>query len=403
MKKVEQVNNLFHTLSEEIDHVMTNETGMSQSRQPLTRRAMLRASLTTMAGCALGGRRLFAVAPKPYFPRGKEWETRAPKDAGMDAAAIDDAIKYAAEHNSTGLVIVRGGRLVTEQYWQNWTPETAQPIFSASKSITATLVGMAIEEGKMKGVEQSASAFVPQWKGTPKEAITIRHILTMTSGIKVGAVRATAEVDAFEETAGLPLEHNPGTHWAYNTPVYRMLFRMLEMATGENINSYTRRKFAPLAWQNSSWDCGAAPNNKTNCTWYRSSLRDMAKFGLLILRHGQWEDKQLISASFVKESTSASQKLNEAYGYLWWLNGKASFKLAGGRAVEGMMWPDCPPDAIGALGAQDKKIYVVPGLDLVVARHGGAAGVARNVAEEGGGRTSFDNELLGRICRAAKR
>lgn len=321
----------------------------------------------------------------------------------MDAAGIADAVKYAAEHNSTGLVVVRGGHLVTEQYWQNWTADTAQPIFSSSKSIAATLVGMAIEERKMKDVKQSASVFVPQWKGSPKEAITIRHMLSMTSGIKVGAVRAVAEVDAFEETAGFPLDHKPGEHWAYNTPVYRMLLRMLETATGESINQYTARKFAPLALQQSSWDCGPAPNNKTNCAWYRSCLRDMSKFGLLILRNGKWEDKQLISARFVKEATSTSQTLNEAYGYLWWLNGKPSFKLAGGRSGQGMLWPDCPPDAFGALGAQDKKIYIVPSLDLVVARHGGAAGVARTAGEEGGGRTSFDNELLGRICRAVKR
>lgn len=347
---------------------------------------------------------LFALAPKPYYPRGKDWETRAPKDAGMDAAALDDAVKYAAEHNSTGLVIVRGGRLVTEQYWQNWTADTAQPIFSSSKSIAATLVGMAIEEGKLKGVEQSAAAFAPQWKGTPKEAITIRHMLSMTSGIRVGPVRAVANVDAFAETAALPLEHPPGAHWAYNTPVYRMLLRILEMASGESLNQYTSRKLgAPLGLQQSSWDCPPGPNGATNCQWYRSCLRDMAKFGLLILRHGKWEDRQLISARFVKESTSTSQKLNEAYGYLWWLNGKASFKLAGGRSGQGMLWPDCPPDAFGALGAQDKKIYVAPSLDLVIARHGGAAGVARTPGEEGGGRTSFDNELLGRICRAVKR
>lgn len=72
-------------------------------------------------------------------------------------------------------------------------------------------------------------------------------------------------------------------------------------------------------------------------------------------------------------------------------------------AQQGMLWPDCPADAFGALGAQDKKIYLVPSLNLVVARHGGAAGVARVPGEEGGGRSSFDNELLGRICRAVKR
>ncbi|MFN0119786.1 MAG: serine hydrolase [Blastocatellia bacterium] len=190
------------------EFMTTNTTNL------MSRRVMIR----SLAGGLMAGRTILAAQPKPYYPRGKDWETRAPKDAAMDAAALDDAAKYAAEHNSTGLVIVRGGRIVTEQYWQQWTAETAQPIFSSSKSVTATLVGMAIEEGKLKGVEQSASAFVSAWKGSPKEAITIRHMLAMTSGIRVGAVRAVPEVDAFAETAALPLEHQPGEQWAYYTP-----------------------------------------------------------------------------------------------------------------------------------------------------------------------------------------
>ncbi|MGH9835320.1 MAG: serine hydrolase domain-containing protein [Blastocatellia bacterium] len=346
----------------------------------------------------------FFTAPRLYWPRGNDWEKRAPKDAAMDAAGIEDAAQYAAEHNSTGLVILRGGRIVTEKYWKDWTAETAQPIFSSSKSITATLVGMALEERKLKTLNQSAADFAPMWKGTPKSAITLRHMLAMTSGVKVGAAAVSPTVDAFEETASFPLEHQPGEHWAYHTPVYRMLLRMLETASGESIDRFTRRKLSgPIGMSHSSWDCSPAPNNKTNCTWYRSCLRDMSRFGLLILRKGQWDGKRLISQAYVKESTSTSQKLNESYGYLWWLNGKPSYKLAGGGAAQpGMLWPDCPPDAFGALGAQDKKIYVVPSLDLVVARHGGAAGVARRPGAEGGGRSSFDNELLGRICRAAK-
>lgn len=368
----------------------------------VTRRDLLRGIATT-AACSIFSHNAFARQPKPYWPSGNDWELRSPKDAGMDMAGIEDAIRYAGEQNSTGLVILRGGRIVTEKYWKDWSPETAQPIFSASKSLTATLVGMAIEEGKLKGVNQSASAFVPLWKGGPKEAITLRHMLTMTSGIKVGAGAVSPTVDAFEETAAFPLEHAPGEYWAYNTPVYRMLIRILETASGESIDQFTKRKLSgPLGMSHSRWDCNPAPNNKTNCTWYRSCLRDMSRFGLLIQRSGQWEDKQLISKQFVKEAVSTSQKLNESYGYLWWLNGKPSFKLPNGRTAQGMLWPDCPPDAFGALGAQDKKIYVVPSLDLVVARHGGAAGVARALGEEGGGHGSFDNELLGRICRAVK-
>lgn len=336
------------------------------------------------------------------YPGSVEWETRSLIEAGIDPQVLEAAVRYAATHHSTGLLILRGERLVTEQYWQQWTPEVSRPIFSASKSLIAILVGMAIEEGLLKGVEQSASAFVPSWKGTSKEAITIRHLLTMTSGLKLGGALTLPYLDVFERTAALPLEHRPGEHWAYNSSASQMLLRLLEMASGQRLNRYTQRKLAPLQLHHSSWDCGLAPNDQLNCTWFRSSLRDMAKLGLLMLRQGRWADRQLIGAAFVKEATSTSQTLNQSYGYLWWLNGKSSFLLPDGRGGYGMLWPDCPPDAFAALGAEDKKIYVVPSLDLVVARHGGPSGVELSPGDANGPRSSFDNELLGRICRAVK-
>jgi len=129
----------------------------------------------------------------------------------------------------------------------------------------------------------------------------------------------------------------------------------------------------------------------------------MSRFGLLILRNGNWNGRSIIGERWVKEAASPSQSLNASYGFLWWLNGQASHRLpsAAGGVRQGMLWPDCPRDAFGALGAMDKKIYVVPSLDLVVARHGPGAGIARGAGTEGGGRTSFDNELLRRVCAAA--
>jgi CubicO group peptidase (beta-lactamase class C family) len=366
----------------------------------LNRRRLLQ--VLAASGAAALARPAFAIGETPYWPDGNDWQKRSPIDAGLDPKAVDDAVKYAADHNSTGFVVLRGGRIVVEQYWQEWKAETSQPIFSSSKSLAAILVGMAIEERLIKSVDQSASSWVNAWKADNKSTITLRHMLSMTSGIKVVAPNVSANIDAFEETAALPLEHTPGTDWAYNTPVYRMLLRILELASKSSINEYTVRKLSgPTGMTHSMWNCGPAPNNKTNCTWYSSSLRDMSRFGLLILREGKWQNRRLLNKAFVKESLTPSQKLNESYGYLWWLNGKPSFKLPSGASRQGMLWPDCPADAYGALGAQDKKIYIVPSLDLVVSRHGGASGVARAGAE-GGGSDSFDNQLLGRICRAVK-
>ncbi len=311
------------------------------------------------------------------------------------AAPVDDAIRYAEEHNSTGLVVIHKGRIVTENYWKGWTRDSSGPIYSASKSITSTLIGMAIEDGKIRGVDQSMADFVPTWKGTPKQAITIRHALSMTSGIKVGGDAAAAGVDQFTQTAALPMEHEPGSHWAYNTPVYRMLLRVLEKATGEPLAAYTKRKLTgPLGMEHGGWD-GLPAGDETSYTWFRCTVRDMARFGELVLGRGEFQGKRLVSAKWLAEAQRSSQQLNPAYGYLWWLNGQKAFQTPAGRLQQGMLWPDSPRDAVGALGALDKKIYVVPSLGLVVARHGGAAGVQRVLGPNQG----FDNQLLSKVCQ----
>src|SRR5205807_2627089 len=105
----------------------------------------------------------------------------------------------------------------------------------------------------------------------------------------VGSAAVSQEVDAFEQTAALPLAHRPGEFWAYNTPIYRMLVHVIELASRETIDQFTIRKLSgPIGMSRSKWDCDPAPNNRTNCTWYRSGLRDMSRFGLFILRRGAW-------------------------------------------------------------------------------------------------------------------
>ena len=306
----------------------------------------------------------------------------------LDPAALQDALRFAAERNSTGVVVVQQGRIAAEQYWKGWDRNTSEPIYSSSKSVASTLVGMAIEDGKIKGTGQSVADFIPAWKGTPKAAITVRHLLTMTSGLKNSTALPGPEADAFETTAAQPLDHAPGEAWEYNSPAYRMLLRIVELATGESLPAYTKRKLTgPLEMANSKWDSVPAPGGRVNWTWFSSSLRDMAQFGLLALHGGEWKGKQLIGAAWLREATSPSQELNPAYGYSVVGEPRSVFPPGPGPLKEGRIWPDVPPDAFGALGAMDKKIYVVPSLDLVVARHGPAAG---------GKPGEFDNEFLGR-------
>lgn len=116
----------------------------------------------------------------------------------------------------------------------------------------------------------------------------------------------------------------------------------------------------------------------------------MARFGLLNLNQGSWNGNQLLNSAYYEAMTTTSQELNPAYGYLWWLNGKARYKLPGStQTFSGKLIPNAPDDLIAGLGANDKKLYVVPSKKMVIVRLGPAA------YSEDLGPTSYDNDLWG--------
>ena len=127
---------------------------------------------------------------------------------------------------------------------------------------------------------------------------------------------------------------------------------------------------------------------------YHSNSRSMARFGILALNKGKWESEQVVNENFFTESINTSQSINPAYGYLWWLNGKSSFMLPGGQTVyPGTLVPNAPPDMYAAMGAEDQRIYVVPGKKMVVIRMGNTSDPANpNFALSG-----FDNALWEKI------
>lgn len=190
---------------------------------------------TLLAGCGalagLGWTGLFAgdlAWPDPDFG------TVDPGAAGFDVAALTAVVDDLMAGNSQAVMVLRGGRIAAERYVEGWDRHTARPLASATKSMVAMLTGMAIDDGFIESVEQSVSAFFPQWRGTPKEAISVRHLLTMTSGLSSRGLKARGEErDQFAVNAAAELDHPPGTAWEYNTPIYHLLFHLVERAAGE--------------------------------------------------------------------------------------------------------------------------------------------------------------------------
>ena len=140
-----------------------------------------------------------------------------------------------------------------------------------------------------------------------------------------------------------------------------------------------------------------------NFFWLDGTLhlntRDMARFGLLINNRGTWDKQAILTdEAYFNAMMSTSQNLNQSYGYLWWLNGKSSSMMPGGQNVfPGSMAPNAPADLIMALGKDDKKIYIVPSLGLVVVRQGDDAGTS------GVGPTAFDDIFWSKLRLAVKK
>lgn len=327
-----------------------------------------------------------------YFPPTKtdEWETIEPAAAGFDAKKLQSVIDYIGEHDSTGAVILVGGRVVTEKYWQRTNAHTARDIASAQKSVLSVLVGIAQGEGRLKLDDYVSSFLGTGWSKAPaghESLITIRHLLTMTSGLN----------DTLEPVG------EPGKIWSYSN-AFSQLHYVLEKCTGKTIQDYaTGVLFGPTGIRDSSYYVRPAILNDPAAAGYglRMSPRDMARFGLLMLNNGDWGAVPVVrDKAYLAESINSSQKLNLSYGYLWWLNGKQSFLYPTQiRPAPGPLVPSAPSDWYAALGRDDKKIHVVPSMDLVLSRWGGAADGAN-----GNGRlnvpVTFDNEIWKRLTAA---
>lgn len=157
-------------------------------------------------------------------------------------------------------------------------------------------------------------------------------------------------------------------------------------ASNSNWNGYFNEKLRDKIGMTGTWIKTGAPSV------YWSNTRSMARFGLVISANGIWENSEIIPKNFLIEATNTSQNINQAYGYLWWLNGKTSYHLPVTQMpFNGKLIPNDPDDMYAALGKNDQKIYVVPSKNLVIIRMGDA-GDASNFAL-----STFDNDLWGKI------
>lgn len=315
-----------------------------------------------------------------YFPSASDdWERVDPATAGWRAEGLAAALEVAGQRQTTGLIILCRGRILAERYWSELPAGQAyqnayqgrdnqggviEDVASAQKSIVAVLVGIAQQRGLLTLDDPVSRHLDAGWSHAApgqEQAITIRHLLSMSSGLDTGLGYAT----------------EAGSTWLYNTPAYHLLMRILERASGQDRNTLTAAWLTgPLGMTHSAW---------TTRPWadpaigfgFATTTRELARFGLLIQAGGHWGDQAIIDdPDYLAQMLSPSQPLNPAYGLLWWLNGQA-FALgtdADASRKDGPLIPAAPADLVAMQGALDRKLYLVPSLGLVIARLGSAGG-----------------------------
>jgi CubicO group peptidase (beta-lactamase class C family) len=309
----------------------------------------------------------------PGFPI-PDWPVGAPEDHGFDPAALAHAVAVAEAEGSYCLLIVKDGVLVSESYWAGRDATSADASFSLAKSYTSTLVGIALERGDIAGLDQSASDYLPAWQGTDHEAITIRHLVSMTSGLAWSAFSDYVSMVTFAEdhtafALAIDVAEPPGSSWVYHNGGVQILEPLLANATHMSMEQYAEQHLWSKLGMSASW--GKDPSgNETAYANVLASCRDHARFGYLFLRNGRWGDEQVVPEAWVAEALSPSQEHNRAYGFLWWLNGETPAIDAFGEPWEYGLVPFAPPDLFAARGFGNQFIDVIPSLDLVVVRTG---------------------------------
>ena len=322
-----------------------------------------------------------------YYPplEGNDWETLSLEDLTWCQDKVDDLLQFLEERDTKAFIILKDGRIALEQYFGSYTQDSIWYWASAGKSLMGTMIGLAQEDGLLD-IEEPVSNYLGEtWTSCSAEEeakIKIRHQISMASGLDDGVEPAGSANNCFDPSCFHCIAE-PEMRWAYHNSAYRLSQDVMEIATGQDKTVYNRLRLGNRIGMKGFW---------FNYIYF-SKARDMARFGHFILSEGVWNgDPVMQDANYYQNMLETSQEQNQAYGYLWWLNGKASYQLPALQfEFQGSLIPNAPNDLVAALGKNDQKIYVVPSLDMVVVRQGDSAGGVSPAL------SSFDNELWMKI------
>jgi CubicO group peptidase (beta-lactamase class C family) len=312
-------------------------------------------------------------------PESNALPSAAPAELGFDAQVLERLAQDAEDAGSTCLLVARDGVVAGEWYWNDGAPDKPQEVFSVTKSVTSTLVGLAQADGDLDLADPAAS-YIPEWEGTPSQEVTVRNLLSNDSGrfwsseTDYGTLLQARDRTSY--AVGLEQAQPPGTVWNYNNAAIQTLDRVIRNATGVATDVYAEEQlFGPLGMADTRMTPDASGNSTQAFFGMQSTCPDLARFGQLFEQQGEWDGEQLLPTDWVEDAVGrSSQDLNAAYGLLWWVNRNGPqlepVEEVGGAPRSGQLVPGAPADMYAALGFGGQVVMVDPGSGTVVVRLG---------------------------------
>lgn len=302
-----------------------------------------------------------------YFPpinSSLPWDTLSTASLGWCYDKIDSLYNYLDQENTKGFIVLKDGKIVLEKYFASFTKDSLWYWASAGKTMTSFLVGQAQEDGVLSMNDKSSQYLGSGWTNCStmqEDSITIRHQLTMSSGLDDGVSDNHCTIDTC-----LNYLAPVSTRWAYHNAVYTLLEQVLTSATSSNINAYTQQKILTPTGMNGFWYTLGFDNV------FFSNVRSMARFGLMIQANGIWDHDTLLHDNLYKvQMRNTSQTMNKSYGYLWWLNGKSSYMVPTSQIIiPGSYAPDAPADMYAGIGKNGQIVSIAPSKGIVMIRMG---------------------------------
>jgi len=257
-------------------------------------------------------------------------------------------------------MVIKNDSIIFEEYWNGYSADSSSNSFSMAKSWISTLVGIAIKEGKIEGINQKACDFLPEFCEGDNSKISIKHLLTMSSGLDWDEdyhdpLGQTAEAyfapNLKEQVMKLKAVETPGEIFKYHSSCSQLLAFIVESATGKSINEYTSEKlWKPMGAKHPAlWNTDRERGDEKAFCCINSNARDFARLGKLYLNKGNWNGLQILDSSYVIDATSIAYLLDEKgnenvnYGYQFWMTNYKNMHIYYARGLWGQ-YVICMPE-----------------------------------------------------------